>query len=391
MITSLGGGVAETWAQLEEGQVKATPVTRFDLKDSDCQVAAQVSDKDEPAPGGRRRQPRIVRLAAAALEQALEQARLLGSGRKSRDRTLALWCSTTGAGMEFGEKFIASSRAGTKGGAAAAAVRYQAQYLPHALQEIFGTNGSAVTLSNACASGADVLGTAADLIASGRAERIAVGGAETLSALIFHGFSCLRALSATTCRPFARSRDGLWLGEGAAFMILESEKSVRERGVEPLGKVAGYGHGTDLYHVTHPQPEGKVLAEALNKALGQADVRPDEVAYINAHGTATPANDGAEEAAYRKVFGEGLAQVAISSVKSGVGHTLGAAGVIEAVVTVEAMRQRQPIPALAVADPLPEMAASLELSRNGALKGRAYVSTNAGFGGANAALVLVNS
>ena len=97
----------------------------------------------------------------------------------------------------------------------------------------------------------------------------------------------------------------------------------------------------------------------MNKALHQADVRPDEVAYINAHGTATPANDGAEEAAYRKVFGEGLAQVAISSVKSGVGHTLGAAGVIEAVVTVEAMRQRQPIPALAVADPLPEMAASL--------------------------------
>jgi 3-oxoacyl-[acyl-carrier-protein] synthase II len=293
--------------------------------------------------------------------------------------------------MEFGERFIALSRAGSKGGAAAAAVRYQAQYLPHKLQEIFGLRGTAATLSNACASGADVLGTAADLIASGRAERIAVGGAETLSELIFHGFSCLRALSSTTCRPFAQSRDGLWLGEGAAFMILESEMSMRERGVEPLGKVAGYGHGTDLHHVTHPQPEGNVLADALNKALHQADVRPDEVAYINAHGTATPANDGAEEAAYRKVFGEGLAQVAISSVKSGVGHTLGAAGVIEAVVTVEAMRQRQPIPALAVADPLPEMAASLELSRNGALKGRAYVSTNAGFGGANAALVLVNS
>jgi 3-oxoacyl-[acyl-carrier-protein] synthase II len=391
MISSLGGSVAETWSRLGEAQVNATPVMRFDTPGSECQVAAQVSETNESEPGGRRRQPRIVGLAALALEQALEQAGLLGSGRQSLDGSLALWCSTTGAGMECGEKFIAMSRAGKKGGAAAEAVRYQAQYLPHALQETFGLRGPAVTLSNACASGADVVGTAADLIASGRTERIAVGGAETLNELIFQGFSCLRALSGTTCRPFAMSRDGLWLGEGAAFMVLESEKSVRERGAKPLGKIAGYGHGTDLYHVTHPQPEGVVLAEALMRALRQAGVRPSEVAYLNAHGTATLANDGAEAAAYGKVFGEGLGRVAISSVKSSIGHTLGAAGAIEAVVTVEAMRQGRPIPALEVVDPLPEMANSLKLSRQGGLKGRAYVSTNAGFGGANAALVFVDA
>lgn len=174
-------------------------------------------------------------------------------------------------------------------------------------------------------------------------------------------------------------------------MVLESEKGVQERGVNPLGKVAGYGHGTDLYHVTHPQPEGNVLAEALTRALRQAEVKPDEVAYLNAHGTATPANDRAEAAAYRKVFGEELVRVAISSVKSGLGHTLGAAGVVEAVLAVAAMQQARAIPALVVADPLPEMAGSLELSRRGALKRRAYVSTNAGFGGANAALVFVDA
>ncbi len=391
MVTLLGSGVAETWSHLQEGRVQVTPVTSFDTQNCECQVAGQVREADLPARARRSRQPRVVGLAAVALEEALVQAGLLGSERRSHDGSLALWCSTTGAGMEYGEEFIALSRAGAKGGVAAAAVRYQAQYLPHALQEAFGLLGPAVTLSNACASGADVVGTAADLIASGRVERIAVGGAETLNELIFQGFSCLRALSATTCRPFAESRDGLWLGEGAAFMVLESEKSVRERGAKPLGKVAGYGHGTDLFHVTHPQPEGKVLAEALTRALAQAAVRPEEVAYLNAHGTATPANDGAEAAAYRKVFGVELGHVAISSVKSNLGHTLGAAGVVEAVLTVEALRQSRPIPAIKLADPLSEMAGSLELSRQGKIKGKAYVSTNAGFGGANAALVFVDS
>ena len=391
LITSLGSSVAETWAQLEAGQVKVMPVTRFDTHGCECQVAGQISEANWPRLSRVRRQPRVVDLAALALEQALEQAGLLGGGRQSLDGSLALWCSTTGAGMEFGEEFIALTRAGANGGAAAAAVRYQAQYLPHALQEIFGLHGPAVTLSNACASGADVIGTAADLIASGRMERLAVGGAETLNELIFQGFSCLRAMSGTTCRPFAQSRDGLWLGEGAAFMVLESEKSVRDRGVEPLGKVAGYGHSTDLYHVTHPQPEGMILVEALTRALAQAGVRPDEIAYLNAHGTATPANDGAEAAAYQKVLRKEMGRMAISSVKANLGHTLGAAGVVEAVLTVAALRQRRPIPAIPLADPLPEIAGSLELSRQGAAKQRAYVSTNAGFGGANAALVFLGS
>jgi 3-oxoacyl-[acyl-carrier-protein] synthase II len=259
------------------------------------------------------------------------------------------------------------------------------------LQETFGLQAAGVTLSNACASGADVIGTAAGLIASGRVERIAAGGAESLSGLLFHGFSCLRSLSPTSFRPFSSTRDGLWLGEGAAFVILESEAEVRRRKVTPLARLAGYGQATDLHHLTHPHPQGLALRRALSQALARAEVAPEEVAYLNAHGTATPANDEAEAHAYVSVFGGHLAQMGVSSIKNITGHTLGAAGAIEVVMTVEALRRGVPLPAAPIADPLPQIESSLAQSRESHACGRAYVSTNAGFGGANAALVFLSA
>jgi 3-oxoacyl-[acyl-carrier-protein] synthase II len=268
-------------------------------------------------------------------------------------------------------------------------MRYQARYLPHALQETYGIRGAAVTLSNACASGGDLIGTAASLIASGRVERIVAGGAESLSSLLFHGFSCLRALSPTTCRPFSQSRDGLWLGEGAAFMVLESEAEVIRRKVTPVARLAGYGQATDLHHIAHPHPQGVALKLAVQQALAQAGVAPEEVGYVNTHGTATPANDESEGNAYEGVFGAHLPNVALSSIKNITGHTLGAAGAIEAVLTIEALRRAAPLPASPIPDPIPNLAASLAKSREHRVKGRAFVSTNSGFGGANAALVFL--
>ncbi|HTB62229.1 MAG TPA: beta-ketoacyl-[acyl-carrier-protein] synthase family protein [Opitutales bacterium] len=389
LISAAGADVGAAWAQIASGQPVVKPVARFDIRGCECQVAAQVNDNDLlPAPL-RARWPRFVRLGHTALDAALIQAELRGGENRCLDPTLPLWCSTTGGGTEYGETCVVNARAGQRSGIIASSMRYQARYLPHALQETYGLRGAAVTLSNACASGADLIGTAANLVASGRVERIAAGGAESLSTLLFHGFSCLRALSPTTCRPFSVSRDGLWLGEGAAFVILESEAEVIRRKVTPLAQLAGYGQATDLHHIAHPHPEGIALKQALEQALAQAGVAPEEVAYVNTHGTATPANDEAEGKAYERVFGGHLPRIALSSIKNITGHTLGAAGAIEAVLTIEALRRAAPLPAALLPDPIPNLAASLARSREVRAHGRAFVSTNSGFGGANAALVFL--
>jgi 3-oxoacyl-[acyl-carrier-protein] synthase II len=389
LISAAGAEVGAAWAQIATGQPRVKPMARFDIRGCACRVAAQVDDVNLLAAPSKARWPRFVRLGHTAFDAALIQADLRGADNRCLDPALPLWCSTTGGGTEYGETCVVRARAGQRGGIIASAMRYQARYLPHALQETYGIRGAAVTLSNACASGADLIGTAANLIASGRVERIAAGGAEALSTLLFHGFSCLRALSPTTCRPFSLSRDGLWLGEGAAFVILESEAEVIRRKVTPLARLAGYGQATDLHHIAHPHPQGSALKQALQQALAQANVAPEEVAYINTHGTATPANDEAEGNAYESVLGGHLPRVAISSIKNITGHTLGAAGAIEAVLTIEALRRAAPLPATLLPDPIPYLAASLAKSREIRTHGRAFVSTNSGFGGANAALVFL--
>ncbi len=389
LVSAAGAGVPAAWDKIAQGRPLTQPVRHFDIKGCACQVAAQVDDDALLAAPRRAQWPRFVRLGHTALDAALVQAGLRGAGQRCLDSELPLWCSTTGGGTEYGEACVTRARAGRRGGIVASALRYQAQYLPYALQETYGLHGAAANLSNACASGADVIGHAASIIASGRAERIAAGGAEALSALLFHGFSCLRSLSPTTCRPFSLSRDGLWLGEGAAFVVLESESEVLRRNATPLARLAGYGQATDLHHLTHPHPEGRALEQALRQALAQAQVAPEEVAYLNAHGTATPANDEAEMHAYERVFGPHLSNVGISSIKNITGHTLGAAGAIEVVLTIEALRRAAPLPAATIDDPLPNLAASLAQSRAPRTTGRAFVTTNAGFGGANAALVFL--
>ncbi len=389
VVSAAGATVGAVWDHIATGRPAVAPVRHFDIRGCECHVAAQVAEESILPSPARVRWPRCIRLAHTALDAALGQAGLRGAANRCLDPALPMWCGTTGGGTEYGETCIVRARAGERSGIISSAMRYQARYLPHALQETYGLHGPAVTLSNACASGADLIGTAASLIASGRAERIAAGGSESLSTLLFHGFSCLRAMSPTTCRPFSVSRDGLWLGEGAAYLILESETEVIRRKVTPLARLAGYGQSTDLHHLTHPHPDGISLQRALRQALAQAKVAPEEVAYVNSHGTATPANDEAEGRAYESVFGGHFPEVGISSIKNITGHTLGAAGAIAAVMTIEALRRNASLPALAVADPLPNLAASLERSREPRATGRAFVSCNSGFGGANAALVFL--
>jgi 3-oxoacyl-[acyl-carrier-protein] synthase II len=290
--------------------------------------------------------------------------------------------------MEWGEAFLRGALSGKRRNQLARVARYQPQQQVLDVQRALGLNGPVMIVGNACASGANAIGHGFDLIRSGLAECVIVGGYEALTELIFMGFDCLQALSVDWCRPFDVNRNGLMLGEGAAFLVLENESHARARGGEIQGRILGYGHSTDLHHLTQPAPTGVALSTAMRGALQEAGVKPEHVAYVNAHGTGTPMNDGAEATAYSEIFGDALPSVAVSSTKAAIGHTLGAAGALEAVFALCAAREGVAPPQLHNETPLPEIAASLALGSRRLASGRPVMSVNLGFGGSNAALVM---
>ncbi|HEY8964886.1 MAG TPA: beta-ketoacyl-[acyl-carrier-protein] synthase family protein [Candidatus Methylacidiphilales bacterium] len=377
----LGLGAVPSWKALLAGERSRRPVDLFETEGCRCREAAQVP---LPAPERReRRLSRASRLALAAAAEALSQAAL----PRGAAGAMPLALSTTGGAMEWGEAFVRRATAGGRTRLFAPVARYQPQQQVLDLRAAFGLGGPATVFGNACASGANAVGHGLDLIRCGQADVVLAGGWEALTELIFMGFDCLQSLSLTECRPFDAGRDGLQLGEGAAFLVLESAPHARARGAAILGTVLGYGQAFDPHHLTAPAPDGAALVAALRMALADAGAAPEEVAYVNAHGTATPMNDGAEAASYAAAFGAALPEIALGSTKAAVGHALGAAGTVEAVFALLAARDRVAPPQLHTRDPLPEVAASLARCGKPLPEGKAVVSANLGFGGSNAALV----
>ena len=200
----------------------------------------------------------------------------------------------------------------------------------------FGGAPWATTLSTACSSAANAVIFGANLIRSGRADIVAVGGSECLSDFHLHGFGSLMILDQAACRPFDATRAGLNLGEGAAFLILESEASMKRRGVRSLAVLSGFGNACDAFHQTASSPDGEGAFRAMQKALGRAGLRPEDIDYVNAHGTGTPNNDASESAALKRIFGDAMPPV--SSTKAFTGHTTSASGTIEAVFCLLALQ-----------------------------------------------------
>lgn len=288
--------------------------------------------------------------------------------------------------MLLGEQFLRRALQHRRLGQLGQVARYQPQQQALDLQEALACAGPAFVVANACASGANALGHAADWIRAGRAPCVLAGGFEALSELIFVGFDCLQAASPDACRPFDATRNGLMLGEAAAFVVLESLEHAQARGAKPLARLSGYGHTTDLHHLTQPAPDGRALTEALRQAFAQAGLSPDAAGYFNAHGTGTPANDGIEAASIRAFFGDAPA-LRVSSTKACHGHTLGAAGALEAVLAILALSTGGIPPQANLRQPLPEIAAALANPGESRAGLRAAVSANLGFGGSNAVLV----
>ena len=351
-------------------------------------TAAEVDLPDALPPTGlsRRQLARLDR-AGKMLLLAANEAWQQAGWKPVNDVPLVL--GTTAGGMSLGEDYFrqAVQSPGRHRRQPTRAIHYQPQVQARMVLDALGFNGPITIISNACASGSNAIGQAWNLIRCGQAERALAGGYDALSLLVFAGFDALQALSPTVCRPFDARRDGLALGEGAALVALETLEHAQRRKAPILGELIGYGTTIDRHHLTQPQPEGNAALTAMNLACDAARLGPKDVDYINAHGTGTVLNDSSEASAISRWAGPRAATLPVSSTKASIGHLLGAAGAVEAVICLMALRE-QWLPAQAAFE-TPDPACNFPIvrqSRDAQVK--VALSNSFGFGGVNATLIL---
>jgi 3-oxoacyl-[acyl-carrier-protein] synthase II len=367
IICAIGRDPAEFWQRLVSGDGGLTPVLDTSYAVFEARYAGQVPDEwiTGQLPDSDAGLDRTAQLALVAARQAITQA---GLGPVDPERF----------GIILGKCQATPDAEG----------RYQPM---HRTEDVvagrLGMRGPRILVSTACAAGGNAVGLAKDKILTGEADAVLAGGVDPLLFGTYAGFAGLKALSTGPCRPYSHS-DGLNLGEGAAFLLLEPLDLALARGATPLAEVAGYGLSADAYHATAPDPTGRGGASAMRRALADAGLTPDDVGYVSGHGTGTPANDAMEAKVMRVVFGERAGQVPTSSIKSFVGHTLGAAGAVEAVASVLALRHGTAPPTIGFdeddvpgdLDFVPNVARPLPIDT--------VVSNNYAFGGNNVSLVL---
>jgi len=251
-------------------------------------------------------------------------------------------------------------------------------------QDAFEISAPCQIIANACASGTNAIGHAFECVSSGKYQRVLTGGYDALSELVFVGFDSLQASTPEKCRPFDRDRSGMVLGEGAAILALENLEDARARDARILGEIIGYGISTDNHHLTQPDPSGSGPRRAMEQALHSAGRSAEEVNYINAHGTATPFNDAAEGKAIAELFGS----IPVSSSKSMIGHSLGAAGAIEAVVCLLALQAQLLPPNINFRRPDQDLDLNIVANKSREAKIDIVLSNSFGFGGTNASILI---
>src|SRR5438132_12345190 len=326
-------GLAETLDSLRSAQDCVTPVMRFSVTQCRCKTAGQVSDSRLHS--SHAQVPRSARLHRAS-HMMIEAVQELLAQHPEFEPELAV-VGTTSGGMSYGERYYRSlQRAGDLRHAATWIADYPAQKPVIDAQAAFGISAPCEVIANACASGTNAIGHAFECVRSGCYQRVLAGGYDALAEMVFVGFDSLQASTPEKCRPFDRHRSGMVLGEGAAVLALENLDLARERGAPVLAEIIGYGISTDNFHTTQPDPSGIGPRQAMERALQSADISAGEVDYINAHGTATVFNDAAEGKAISALFNG----VPVSSTKSMMGHSLGAAGAVEAIVCLLALQHQ---------------------------------------------------
>lgn len=389
IVTALGLDWATNQAAFRTGQTAFRQVTLFDVSRQRVQTAAQVdlpSAPPRPALLPKRHWTRLDRAARLLLWASLEAWDQSGW---APGINLPVVLGTTSGGMSLGQDYLLESVQAPRQyrRQAARIAHYQCQRQGLDVANALGLTGQILIIANACASGANAIGHAFELLRRGEAERVLTGGYDALSHLVFAGFDSLQALSPTRCRPFDAARDGLALGEGAAVFALEPLTVAEARGARVLGEIVGYSATTDLHHLAQPDPQGAAARQAMKSACRNARLHPSQISYVNAHGTGTVLNDSAETAALNDWAEEHAPNLAVSSTKASIGHLLGAAGAVEAAVCLMAL-QGQWLPPTATLE-RPDPAARFRLVREPAHAHFEYALTNSfGFGGSNASLIL---
>ena len=377
-----------TAAGLRAGTTAFRPVTLFDVSRQRVKTAAEV-ELPELLPAMRLSARQAARLDRAGKLLLLAAAEAWGQAgwQPSDDPPVVL--GTTSGGMPLGEAYFrqAVDTPRRHRGQATRAYHYQAHAQGRLVLDAFGLGGPLTLISNACASGACAIGQGWELIRSGAADKVFAGGYDVLSQFVFSGFDALQALSPTHCRPFDRHRDGLAVGEGAGMLALESLAGARRRGADILGEISGCATTIDRHHLTQPHPEGNAAYAAMSQACAAAGVTPADIDYVNAHGTGTPLNDGAEAAAINLWAGNRAATLPVSSTKASIGHLLGGAGAVEAVVCLMTLRGQWLPPECALETPDPTCQFPL-VTRPRDARVHTVLSNSFGFGGVNATLIL---
>ena len=405
MVTPLGCGVEVSWQRLLAGQSGARRIEKFEVSDLPAKIACQIPRGDgsdgtyDPdqwmEPKEQRKVDEFITYALCAAHQALDHAGWKPQSYEDQTRTGVMIGSGIGGIEGIAETAITLKDKGPR--------RVSPFFIPGRLVTLasgyvsidFGLKGPNHAVVTACSTGAHAIGDAARLISLGDAEVMVAGGTESpVNRLSVAGFASARALSThfndtpeRASRPYDRDRDGFVIGEGAGVVVLEELEHAKKRGATIHAEVTGYGLSGDAYHITAPAPDGDGAYRAMEAALKRAKVTPSEVDYINAHGTSTPLGDEIELGAVHRLVGNAAGRISMSSTKSSIGHLLGAAGAVEAIFSILAIRDRVVPPTINLDNPSVETAIDLVPHKARERDVDVALSNSFGFGGTNASLV----
>ena len=388
VVSSLGIGWQPFWKSLLGGKSGISLVAAFDTAQYDRHYAGEIKDFDMSSFMGARRAARVGRASQLMMSASLLA---IGDARMPRERIKRMRCGIC-AGTTMGEPQVMEKldeRCFPRGALAvdfASAMAYPPSSLATTTAHMLGLTGPNIVFGNACAAGNYAIGHSFDAIRLGMADMMLAGGSDALSRIAFTGFGRLFAMAPEKCQPFDKNRAGMLLGEGAGVLVLEELESARQRKARIYAEVAGYGLSCDARHMTAPDVNG--IATAIKRSLASADMSPGDVSYISAHGTGTKENDTAECRALEKVFGRRAGEIPVSSIKSMLGHTMGAASALEAIACCLAIETGKIPPTINLKEQDPEC--DIDCVPNKARKHKVHVALNnsQAFGGNNACVVL---
>jgi 3-oxoacyl-[acyl-carrier-protein] synthase II len=395
-VCCIGNNIADMWTALVAGKSGIDYITAFDTTDYETKIAGEVKGFDAGLYVSRKqaqRMDRFTQFAVAASLQAVQSARLTVSADNALDCGVIIGNSVCGL-LSISEQYKVLTEKGPSRVSPILAPTMTGDAASVQVSLILGAKGVNFATSSACSSGSDAIGHAYNLIQLGDAKIMVVGGTEApIMPIVIAAFSNIRALSAKNenpkeaCRPFDAKRNGFVMAEGAGVMVLEEADYANARGAPIIAELAGYGATSDAFHLIQPAPDGASAASAVRLALKKSCISPDEIDYINAHGTATLLNDRTETNVIKTIFGERAKKIPVSASKSMIGHLLGASGSIEAVITVLALQHGILPPTINLTHPDPEC--DLDYVPNVARQTdiKTAVSNSFGFGGHNSVLI----